>query len=245
MCDIITVGVRRAGSGDRDDEVRGVRDLKHVEAVFDNLGQHYGRRFKYENFAPGFRSHQMKAGLAHLEAAMICRRVWPTSDLNPPLSIKPRSAPKLLPLDVGLANSIVGVPVQTLLSSPVESVLQGRVAESVVGQLLLCADTTANANLHFWVRETSRANAEVDYLVSTSFGLVPVEVKAGTAGTLKSLHQYLQRSGTKLGLRLYSGEWTDEQHDVVMSDEVLTYRLLSLPIFMAEYVPKLLFDLVT
>lgn len=218
---------------------QGVRDLSHLEAAFDNLGQHYGQRFKYESFAPGFRSHQMKISIDRLEGAMICRRVWPTSDLHPPLSIKPRSAPKLLPLDVGLANSIAGIPVQTLLSSPVERVLQGRVAESVVGQLLLSADTRTNANLHFWVRESSRSNAEVDYLVSTPSRLVPVEVKAGAAGTLKSLHQYLQRSGTALGLRLYGGPWTDEQQTVNMPDGTLTYRLLSLPVFMAEVIPDL------
>ncbi|MBW2258158.1 MAG: DUF4143 domain-containing protein [Deltaproteobacteria bacterium] len=170
---------------------------------------------------------------------MICRRVWPTSDLHPPLKTRPRSAPKLLPLDVGLAASMASVPVQTLLSSPVDRVLDSRIAESVVGQLVVSADRRANADLYFWVRESARANAEVDFLVSTPTQLVPVEVKAGAAGSLKSLHQYLQRSGTDFGLRLYGGVWADERHHVAMPDGVLRYRLLSLPLYMSEYVPKL------
>ena len=32
---------------------RGSRDPGHLEAAFLALNQHYGLRFKYENFAPG------------------------------------------------------------------------------------------------------------------------------------------------------------------------------------------------
>lgn len=221
---------------------RGVRDPSYLEAAFDALRHHYGRRFKYERFAPGFRSHQMKMALARLEGAMICRRAWPTSDLRPPLGVKPRSAPKLLPLDIGLAASAAGVPVEALRSSPVEQVLDGRVAESVVGQLLLSAHRRTDEPLHFWVRESARASAEVDYLVPTAGGLLPVEVKAGPAGTLKSLHQFLWRSDGGLGLRLHGGGLADERHEVAMPGGALGYRLISMPLFLAELVPGMEVD---
>jgi len=130
-----------------------------------------------------------------------------------------------------------GVPVQALLSSPIEQVLDGHIAEAVVGQLLVSAQRHSNDPLRFWVRESSRANAEVDYLVDASGTLLPVEVKAGAAGSLKSLHQYLWRSGSQVGLRLYGGLWSDDLQSVAMPDGDLRYRLLSLPLFMAEYVP--------
>ncbi len=216
---------------------RGVRDPAYLEAAFEALRHHVGRRFKYESFSPGFRSHQMKTALSRLEAAMICRRVWPTSDWHPPLQIKPRAAAKLLPLDTAMAASSAGVPVQALQSSSVEQLLDGRLAESVAGQLVLSTQRRSNDPLHFWVRESSKANAEVDYLIATAAGLLPAEVKAGPAGTLKSLHQYLWRSGGKLGLRLHAGSWLDERHSVAMPDGELCYRLLSLPLYMAEYLP--------
>ena len=218
---------------------RGVRDLAHLEAAFASLPHHYGQRFKYEQFSAGYRSNQMKTALARLEGAMICRRVWPTSDLQPPLHVKPRSAPKLLPLDVGLATSGSGIPVKALQSSSIDGLLDGRVAEYAAGQLLVSAQRRTNDVLHFWVRDSSRANAEIDYLVNTPGALVPVEVKAGPAGKLKSMHQYLWRSGTALGLRLHGGPLADEQHQISMPDGTLRFRLLSLPLFMAEYVPQL------
>lgn len=217
----------------------GVRDFSHLEAAFDALRHHYGKRFKYQQFAPGFRSRQMQTALGRLEGAMICRRVWPTADLQPPLQVKPRSAPKLLPLDVGLAASSAGIPYRALETADVGSVLDGRIAESVVGQLLLSRQRRTRQDLFFWVRETPRANAEVDHLVGTHSGVLPTEVKAGAAGSLRSLHQLLWRSGGRVGLRLHGGTWADERHEVTMPDGVLEYRLLSWPLYMAEYAPDL------
>ena len=211
---------------------RGVRDLAHVEAAFHNLHHHFGQRFKYENFAPGFRSLQMKTALQRLEGAMICRRVWPTSDMRSPLRVKPRAAPKLLPLDVGVACSMAGVAIGSIAAT--DSMLDGRAMECVVGQLLLSADRRANADMFFWVRQDSRSNSEVDFLLKVPPHLLPVEVKAGAAGSLKSLHQFLWRSGVTVGLRLHGGTWADESHEVVMPDGRMRFRLLSLPQYMAE-----------
>jgi len=144
-----------------------------------------------------------------------------------------------LALDVGVAASSAGVNVQTLEAADIESILDGRVAESVVGQLLLSGHRRTREDLFFWVRETARANAEVDYLVATRGGIVPVEVKAGAAGSLRSLHQFLWRSGGQLGVRLHGGGWVDAELRVRMPDGDLDYRLLSWPLYMAEYVPEL------
>jgi len=40
----------------------------------------------------------------------------------------------------------------------------------------------------YWSRQAESSNAETDYLVETSEGIFPVEVKSGPAGSLKSLH---------------------------------------------------------
>jgi uncharacterized protein len=216
---------------------RGVRDMAPLESVFAHLPHHYGMRFKYERFAPGWKSHQAKTALERLESAMVCRRVWPTSDLAPPLAIKQRSAPKLVPLDIGVALTTMGVSIRDMKAGPLDGLRDGRVAEAVVGQLLLSTHRRTDDDLHFWVRETARANAEVDYLLAGAGGLLPVEVKAGASGTLRSMHQFLARAGGSVGIRLHGGEWADEEHEVATTGAPLTYRLLSLPLYMAEFAP--------
>jgi predicted AAA+ superfamily ATPase len=215
---------------------RGARDVAYLEAAFENLRYHYGLRFKYENFAPGYRSQLMKSAIAKLEAALLVTRVWPTSSLSVPPVARPRSAPKLLPLDTGLALSTMAFDVSELKRWPMDKILGGRVAEMFVGQeLLLGAGPTRN-ELCFWVSESARSNAEVDFLLSTQGRLLPVEAKAAASGALKSLHQFLWRSGVREAVRLHSGPFEDERYQVKMPEGILHYRLVSLPLYLASRV---------
>jgi predicted AAA+ superfamily ATPase len=217
----------------------GRHGVAHLEAAFDAIPRHAGRRFKYEQFAFGYPSQRMKAALDRLEGAMVCHRVLPTADVTPPLAVKARAAPKLLPLDVGVALALLGVPWTDLRTAPLDRLLDGRVAEIAVGQLLRSAERRTGAPLLFWVRESPRANAELDYLVAGPGGLLPVEVKSGAGGSLKSLHQFLRRAGTRTGVRLHAGGCGDERLEVRMGDDHLAYRLLSLPLYVAERLPRM------
>ncbi len=218
---------------------RGVRDLAYLEAAFESLPHHYGQRFKYEGFAPGYRSAQMKTALTKLEGAMLARRVWPTSAVSAPLRTRPRSAPKLLPLDVGLNGPAMGASHRDLRGLPLDRVLDGRVAEAFVGQQLVSTNITTRDDLHFWVTESARANAEVDYLWPGPGGVLPIEVKPGATGRLRSLHQFLARAPVDCGVRLHDGPLSDERHSVRLPAGPLDYRLVSLPLYLAETIPNL------
>jgi len=214
--------------------------VSDLEAAFENLPHHYGLRFRYENFAPSFKSQRMKDALGKLEAALLITRAWPTHSLDLPLAVRPRSAPKLLPLDVGMAVYTLGTGFQALATEPLERLLDGRLAEIFVGQQLLAGQMTATEPLFFWVSESAHANAETDFLVAGPGFPVPVEVKSGASGALKSLHQFLARSHRDLGIRLHAGPFADERHEVRMPEGPLKYRLLSLPLYLAEEVAPLL-----
>ena len=62
-------------------------------------------------------------------------------------------------------------------------------AEQFIGQELR---TISNENLYYWSRDARGSNAEVDYLVETEGQIIPIEVKSGKAGSLKSLHLLLK-----------------------------------------------------
>ena len=61
-------------------------------------------------------------------------------------------------------------------------------AEQYVGQEILAAQ---NSSLYYWARSTKGSTAEVDYLAVIGGKIVPVEVKSGPAGRLRSLHLLL------------------------------------------------------
>ncbi len=213
---------------------RGVHSSEYLEVAFDALHAHYGKRFKYENFVPGYKSRQMQTALGKLESALVVSRVLPTSSVKPPLQIRRRAAAKLLPLDVGLGYLSMGGSLLDARNVPLDRLLDGRMAEIFVGQQLLGSLPGYPGKLHFWVRDAAHSNAEVDYLLGDSSRLLPVEVKSAASGALRSLHQFLWRSGQETGVRLYPGPLLDERHRVKMPDGELEYRLLSLPLYLAE-----------
>lgn len=81
--------------------------------------------------------------------------------------------------------------------------------------------------LQFWVREKNGSNAQVDFLCSSSsYGNIPVEVKAGATGHLKSLLMYVEQSGSLLAIRLYAGPY--HQKDIQTPDGKC-FTLINMP----------------
>jgi uncharacterized protein len=72
----------------------------------------------------------------------------------------------------------------------------GALAEQFVGQELRAAlkEPPVGDAVHYWSRagEAKGSSAEVDYLVAMKGRIVPIEVKSGPAGKLRSLHPLLR-----------------------------------------------------
>jgi len=105
----------------------------------------------------------------------------------------------------------------------------GAVAEQYAGQeLLACADPYAEPGLYFWAMEARGSKAEVDYIIEVDGMPVPVEVKAGARGSLKSMRLFLSENPqTPLGIRY--------------SMQALSYcdKILSIPLFMISQTRRL------
>jgi hypothetical protein len=82
------------------------------------------------------------------------------------------------------------LPVETALEpDDLLSLYRGKLAEQFVAQEMLAA---GEGELFYWAREARGSSAEVDYLVVRAGKILPVEVKSGEAGALRSLHLFLQ-----------------------------------------------------
>jgi hypothetical protein len=86
---------------------------------------------------------------------------------------------------------------------------RGTIAEVFVGMELLAYEKpTKAAELVYWVREKRTAMAEVDYVISSEAQVIPVEVKSGTAGTLKSMHVFLkEKPNSPFGMHFSKGNF--------------------------------------
>ena len=91
-------------------------------------------------------------------------------------------------------------------TNDLNSIYQGTMIEQLVGQEILASQYQSLSSLHFWVREKKASSAEVDYLIQYDGKIIPVEVKSGTEGKLKSLHLFMDLAPHKMAVIFYAGE---------------------------------------
>ena len=117
----------------------------------------------------------------------------------------------------------------------------GAVAEQFIGQhLLYSSPGYETPALYYWARETKNAAAEVDYLMTLGAQVVPVEVKAGATGSLKSLHRFLKEKGSAFGLRFNAAAPSLLRDSTRLPNgDTLDYHLLSLPLYLVGQARRL------
>ena len=94
---------------------------------------------------------------------------------------------------------------------------------------------------HYWVREAKNAAAEIDYVITKGQQIIPVEIKAGTTGSLKSLHQFLKEKQRDFGLRFNADVPSLVSDSTILTDKTgLNFELLSLPLYMVGQGRRLL-----
>lgn len=177
-----------------------------------------------------YKSREMGEALRTLQRAMILYLLYPSIVTEPPVTVDQKKSPRLQFLDTGLLNYIVGLQGHFFKFDDLHSFYQGTIAEHIVGQELLTLDMNRLNKPRFWVREQRQSNAEVDFVIPFQQYVVPLEVKAGKTGSLRSLHQYMDRVGHSYAVRLYAGPL---QETGAATSSGKTYKLLNLPYFLA------------
>lgn len=163
------------------------KQIPWVTKVFESIPKQLGNKFKYVHVEPDARALHLKGALNLLQKAGIAHLCYHTSAKVKPLGAeKDDKRFKVYFFDVGLAQKMLGQNAQftdfTALS------YAGGMTEQLVAQELVAyqANHTPPA-LYYWHRESRNSNAEVDFIKDTPNGVVPIEVKAGRTGAMKSL----------------------------------------------------------
>ena len=150
---------------------------------------------------------------------------------------------KAILLDIGLQCSALGLNQLEIIKGPDWAwINRGSLAEQFIGQALLKLSPSYHLpQLFYWVRENAYAKAEVDYVVQIQNSLIPIEVKAGKTGTLKSLHYFIREKERHFAVRFNADVPSFLQDTVELTNKQssISYRLLSLPFYLAEQLGRL------
>ena len=216
-----------------------------IQMVFDKLPGMVGRKFKYVQVSRDHRAAELAEALRHLCMARVACKVHHTSANGVPLAAEVDERRfKCLYMDVGLMCAALHLNILDLGKEDLTLVNGGAIAEQFIGQHLLYSGPRYETPvLHYWTREARNAAAEVDYLMTTGRHVVPVEIKAGTTGSLRSLHQFLKEKNRGFALR-FNADVPSLLRDSkgMPNGGGIDYDLLSLPLYMVGQARRLAGD---
>jgi predicted AAA+ superfamily ATPase len=179
--------------------------IKYLDQVFSSIPLQLGSKFKYSKITNDIKSVFFREALDLLEMAGIVYRVYHSSSNGIPLGAEvDNSKFKVLFFDVGLAQRLMNLDYRNFILKPdIFQINNGTIAELFTGlELVAYSNYREKANLHYWHREARSSNAEVDYTITLNSHIVPVEVKSGTTGRMKSLKIFMESKKSKLGIKI-------------------------------------------
>jgi len=179
---------------------------KYILKIFQAVPKMVGRKFKFSNVDSTIQSRDLKEALELLEMAGIVQIVRATSGSGLPLKAEESERIfKVLFLDIGIMQNMCGLSRELGSKSAIMQINKGALAEQLIGQELLCIQPSHQPpTLHYWSREQKNSSAEIDYLIAIDDEPVPIEVKSGKRGTLKSLTLFKERYSPRWMVRFYS-----------------------------------------
>ena len=182
-----------------------------------------------------YRSREVREAMQALQQARVLHLLYPTSQVQPPLFPNFRRKPKLMMIDTGLMNYAAGIQADLIGIEDLNDLFRGQVIQHLVGQQLMARSLDPSFRPAFWVREKTNATAEVDYCIQHRQNIIPVEVKSGKAGKLRSLHQFMERTNHSLAVRLLANYINIEK---VKTQNKREFTLASLPYYLAGQLDK-------
>lgn len=160
------------------------------------------KKFVYAQVPGNYTSYEVKKALEMLIKAGIVVPVMHTSANGLPLGgeCEP-TIRKMLLLDTGLMlrllNMTTGdtteITTHILTATAAELVNKGTVAEMLAGlEYLHYLSPNLRHEQYYWVRQSKNSLAEIDYIIPWHSQVMPVEVKAGVQGGMKSLWDFMR-----------------------------------------------------
>lgn len=209
--------------------------LRHIVNVAPLL---IDERIKFQNFGhSNYRSREVGEAMRSLDDAKIIRLIYPTTSTSFPIIPDIKKSPRLQFLDTGLINFTLNIQSKMLGMDDLSDAYKGRIIPHIVYQELISIQQTQNETPHFWVREKKQSNAELDILMSVDQQLIPVEIKSGATGTLRSLHQFIDSTKQKYAVRMYGGIFKVEE---AVTQTGTPYILMNLPYYLGTKLPEYL-----
>lgn len=186
-------------------------DPQLLRNTLQSVVMQVGGKFVYDRVEGGYRAEEVKRALTLLSNAGLIKEVRHTAANGLPLGAQTNQKfRKFIYLDSGLmlrmqALDLGGDRQATALilsGGSEELVNKGGLTEMVAGWELVKAQSNRTSHeLFYWQDLGDGTTSEVDYITVRDLQILPVEVKAGTSGKMKSLRLFMQKKNITRAVR--------------------------------------------
>ncbi len=227
----------------RDDFNKYGKDSALLRKTLRSAAEQLGNKFVLSRVDDGVLARDSKKALSLLTMARVTSIVQHTAGNGLPLGSETNEKFfKAVLVDTGLVSSQLGLT--RMKPEEVKNMIfsnRGALAEQFAGQQLRYAlAATGEPELYYWQRTGGR-QGEIDYLIQSGNRIVPVEVKSGSEGAMKSLHQFMFEKQLKAAVRLDINNFSRSDLSLKTTQgNPVQYTLFSIPVYLAERVFELL-----
>jgi predicted AAA+ superfamily ATPase len=224
----------------RDDffKYKGRIDVQKLDTLLKAIPSQLGQKFMYSKADPSIQAPAGKQILSLFNKARLCHIIQSSAGNGIPLAAEVKNkAFKQIFLDIGLINRFLGAGL-----SLSKAASDGRTTEQIVGQMLRCLfPFYIEPSLYYWQREEKGSNAEIDYLIEHKNQIIPIEVKSGSTGTLKSLHLFMDTKHLSFAVRINNDIPSITPVKIKNTSQTeIFYTLLSIPFYLTGQIHRLL-----
>jgi uncharacterized protein len=183
-----------------------------------------GQKFVYTKVDNQVKSTELRIAFELLEMAGVVYSIFKTTGDGIPLEANAnQNYFKPLFLDIGLMHAISNIYLDTTKENDLTAIYKGTVAEQFTGQeLLVHLGADVKSRLYYWAREERNSHAELDFLIQNKNKIIPIEVKSGSTGRLKSLQLFMEKYKTDVGYKISQSPYQN------------TLPVISLPFYAIE-----------
>jgi len=216
---------------------RNDTDRKIIRHII-NTAPYEPDRIKFEGFGKSnYRSREVGEALNSLDLANIIRLIYPTTNLEPPIVPNLKRSPRLQFLDTGMLNQILLLQGDMIGINDLNNFYRGKIIQQLVFQELISIHGDISFKPGFWVREEKDTSSEVDLVYRQGKFIIPMEIKSGKQGKLRSLHQFVERTNHPYAVRMFANEFSIEK---VKTPAGVPYMLMNLPYYLGTMIPEYL-----
>jgi len=214
-----------------------------LSKIMLSAARQLGNKFVYSRVDPASKTGPIKKAFDLLCQAKVCTKVSHSAGNGLPLGAESNEKFfKALMVDIGLISIQLGIS-STRRQEAANLILsnKGGLAEQFVGQQLRALKTPLSEAALFYWQKTGGRQGEIDFLLQHGDQVVPLEVKSGPAGSMKSLHQFMAEKHLDLAVRCNFNLPTMENIQLKTTlGQAVSYRLLSIPVYLTQCLDRLM-----